>query len=216
MKKEHRPLSEETKQKISVAKKGHPRREKPRRTHDDLFAAITTAIDALTQEEQAAFVRAAALLTRTGIFLAWGKIVDAPTLELLRQACNLGLGELFDFCLGAPLFDGTIIVTEKTLKAWALRFVSVAWLMHSEMLVGVDGRPLTLAQLAALRQLNCSRCALSLTAQRFAAPFRFRTRIQKRSDRSRYASSAKSGWEKRRAREAAEARVSHPHTPATK
>ncbi|MEY2499824.1 MAG: hypothetical protein QOI07_158 [Verrucomicrobiota bacterium] len=87
------------------------------------------------------------------------------------------------------------------------RFVAVAWLLHSEMLVGNDGKPLSLDQLGKIPQLDCTKCALSLLAKRFADQFHYHARVQKRKgSKPNYAAAAKTGWDKRRARIKAKAK----------
>jgi hypothetical protein len=96
------------------------------------------------------------------------------------------------------------------------RFVAVAWLLHSETLVDDEldeqgaptGKlvPLTLDQLGKLPQLDCTKVALSLLAKRFGEEFKFHARVQKRAGtKPNYARAAKTGWAKRRVREAAAA-----------
>jgi hypothetical protein len=114
------------------------------------------------------------------------------------------LRELFDFCFRGKVNNLERAVDEKGLQIAMRRFVAVVWLMHSELLVGEDGQVLTLEQLSKLPQLDCTRCSLSLLAQRFGNQVGFRGRVQKRvGGKANYAASAKSGWEKRRSREAA-------------
>ena len=108
-----------------------------------------------------------------------------------------GVREVFQFCLPSRTrgFD-------KAALGYAIRrFVSIAWLLHSEMMRGADGAVLTLTQLARLPQLKCSKVALSLSAKHFADRFKFHSRVQKRTgSKENYAAAAKTGWDKRRAR----------------
>jgi hypothetical protein len=128
------------------------------------------------------------------------------TRELVGRMTGKLLRELFDFCFSGRLHNRERVADEQGLRIAMRRFVSVAWLMHSELLVGEDGQVLTLEQLSKLPQLDCTRCSLSLLAQRFAKPYGFQSRVQKqKSGKVNYAASARTGWKKRRAREAAEA-----------
>jgi hypothetical protein len=101
------------------------------------------------------------------------------------------------------------------------RFVAVAWMLHSEMLIGTDTDeqgepvPLTLEQLGDVPQLDCTKVALSLLAKRFGEMFAFHARVQKRkTSKGNYADAAKKGWGKRRARAKAAARVKKPRAAA--
>lgn len=135
--------------------------------------------------------------------LAGQRVTQAEAALIFAMAAR-GVREVFDFCLtgGQYAFEGPHVA--KAIR----RFVAVAWLLHSEMMRGADGKILTLAQLAKLPQLGCTKVALSLNAQRFADQFRFRARVQKRSGtKENYAAAAKTGWEKRRARAAARSRT---------
>jgi hypothetical protein len=81
------------------------------------------------------------------------------------------------------------------------RFVAIAWMLHSEMLVGEDDEPLTLEQLGKLPQIDCTKVTLSLIAKSFGEQTKFHSRVQKRkSSKENYAGAAKTGWTKRRAR----------------
>jgi hypothetical protein len=120
---------------------------------------------------------------------------------LIVQMAQRGLGEVMSFC-----FVGRKL-NEKGLQIAMRRFVAVAWMLHSELLVGAetDERgepiPLSLAELGKIPQLDCTKVALSLLAKRFGAMFKFQSRMQKRQGtKVNYAASAKIGWDKRRAR----------------
>jgi hypothetical protein len=129
--------------------------------------------------------------------------VTPETLTLIAQACERGLKEVFTYCLGFTSSNGgpRRVVDERGLQTATRRFIAIAWLLHSELLVGPDGVPLTLQQLSKLPQVDCTRCALSLLAQRFGKRFAFQSRVQKRQGgKVNYAQSAKEGWTKRRAR----------------
>lgn len=125
--------------------------------------------------------------------------VDANTLALMTKVAARGLTEVFKFCLrGCEPFDA------KKLQTAMRRFVAIAWLLHSEDLVGEDGEALKLSELGRLAQLDCTKCALSLQAKAFGNQFGFQSRVQKRrtskGKRGTYSQAAKQGWEKRRAR----------------
>jgi hypothetical protein len=120
--------------------------------------------------------------------------------KLVAQIAARGVKEFFDFCIpaGVPL-------DENATRTAIRRFFAVAWLLHSEMLLSPetkpDGRqvPMTLDKLSKLPQLECTRCNLSVQAQKFGKQFGFRTRVQKRENsRPNYAESARLGWIKRR------------------
>lgn len=138
-------------------------------------------------------------------------------LQEVAEMSARGTKAVFDFCIpvkGADRGGGVLPFNARTLKLAMRRFVAVAWLLHSEMLVDDEldeqgiptGRvvPLSLDQLGKLPQLDCTKVALSLLAKRFGEKFKFQSRVQKRqSTKPNYASAAVTGWEKRRAREAA-------------
>lgn len=117
---------------------------------------------------------------------------------------------VFQYCFYEPraLRCGgeAVLLDEDGVRHVIQRFFAVAWLLRSEMLLSKnqkDGRslPMTLRELAALPQVSCSRCNLSILAQKFGKLFNnFRGRTQKReSAKPHYAEAAKVGWEKRRA-----------------
>jgi hypothetical protein len=115
--------------------------------------------------------------------------------------------EVMSYCFDGKLYGSDRVVDDAGLRLAMRRFVSVAWLLHSEMLLSPDGTPMTLEQLSKLPQLDCTRCSLSLLAQKFGKKWDFHARVQKRKGgKPAYAASAKTGWEKRRAREEAEVR----------
>jgi hypothetical protein len=119
--------------------------------------------------------------------------VDPQLMESLVRVASRGLYELFRFCFEGRMLD------EKGMRIAIRRFVSVAWMLHSEMLIGPDKKPLTLEQLGEIPQIDCTKCALSLLAQRFGDQFGFHARIQKRrGSKENYAAAAKRGWKKRR------------------
>lgn len=130
--------------------------------------------------------------------------IDPEQMEMLIRVASRGLHELFHFCFAGRKLN------QKGMQIAMRRFVAVAWLLHSEMLIGVEKNstgtpvPLTLQQLGKVPQLDCSRCALSLLAKKFGEQFHFHARVQKRkTSKGNYARSAKTGWVKRRARAAA-------------
>lgn len=115
--------------------------------------------------------------------------------RLLAAVAGKGIFEIMDYCFAGRALD------EKSLTIAWRKFIAVAWLLHSEMLVGENGQPMTLEQLGRVPQLNCTRCALSLKAKGFSERTGFHSRIQKRLEgRQNYSKSAKGGWVKRRAR----------------
>lgn len=106
-----------------------------------------------------------------------------------------GLTELFMFCFHGQTLD------RKGMRTAIRRFISVAWMLKSEELVGANGKPLSLDKLSKLPQIRCTRCTLSLLAQEFGKRWGFRVRVQKRvSSKPNYAHAAIGGWAKRRAR----------------
>ena len=145
--------------------------------------------------------------------------LDRKQTKLVEKMAGQGIEALFRFCI--PLKASGFAnrpgkFNERGLQIAMRRFVSVAWLLHSEMLVDDEldehgqptGRlmPLTLEQLSKLPQLDCTKVSLSLWAKRFGEQFKFHARVQKRqSTKPNYASAAKTGWAKRRARQAASA-----------
>src|SRR5437870_321859 len=126
------------------------------------------------------------------------------TRELVGRMTDKLLSELFAFCFSGNLHNRERTVDPKGLQIAMRRFVAVAWLMHSELLVGEDGQVLTLEQLSKLPQLDCTRCSLSLLAQKFGKRCGgFHTRVQKQvGGKANYAASAKAAWKKRRAQQA--------------
>ena len=133
-----------------------------------------------------------------------GRRVTQAEAALIFAMAARGVREVFDFCL----VSGQHTFNARLMQYAMRRFVAIAWLLHSEMMRGPDGNILTLAQLAKLPQLDCTKVALSLSAQRFADQFRFHTRIQKRrGTKETYAAAAKIGWQKRRARAAARSKA---------
>jgi hypothetical protein len=136
-----------------------------------------------------------------------GSDLDQRQAALIAQIAERGISAVMKFCLDNLLPTPSLplrCVTPSRLQVSMRKFVAVAWLLDSSVLVGDDGKPLTLDQLGKLPQLDCTRCALSLMAKKFGDQFKFRARVQKRaSSKPNYAASAKSGWEKRRAREKA-------------
>jgi hypothetical protein len=129
--------------------------------------------------------------------------------RLVAQLAERGTSAVLKFCLSnlQPPLGAHKPLTETSLQISMRRFVAIAWLLHSEMLVGNDGKPLTLDQLGKIPQLDCTKCALSLLAKRFADQFNFHARIQKKKgSKPNYAAAAKTGWDKRRARQKAAAR----------
>jgi hypothetical protein len=133
-----------------------------------------------------------------------GGRVTQPQAELIAAMAARGVREVFSFCLS----NGQYPLNERFMQYAIRRFVSIAWLLHSEMLVGPDKKPLSLGQLGKLPQLSCTKVALSLLAQKFACQFRFQARVQKRAGtKENYAVAAKAGWAKRRARAAARSKA---------
>jgi hypothetical protein len=127
-------------------------------------------------------------------------------IQLLSQMAQTGIASVFKFCLPSKnvYTDKLGPFNEGSLRTAMRRFVAVAWMLHSEMLTGESEEPLTLDQLGKLPQLDCTKVTLSLSAKRFGDSFGFHSRMQKRkSCKENYAGAAKTGWEKRRAREAA-------------
>jgi hypothetical protein len=132
-------------------------------------------------------------------FFAKGEL-DQETAQTVAAMIARGTKEIFSFCFGKENLD------ERGLRIAMRRFVSIAWLLHSEMLIGENDEPLTLEQLGNLPLLNCTKVTLSLNAQDFGRKFKFQGRTQKRQHtKPNYASAAVGGWAKRRAREKAEA-----------
>jgi hypothetical protein len=115
--------------------------------------------------------------------------LSPSVLRSMMVVAARGLSEVFKYCFSGRPLD------EKGLRIAGRRFVSVAWLLHSKMLVGENGVPLSLEQLSSLPQVDCSRCALSVLAQNFGKQWGFSSRVQKRkSSKANYARSAKTGW----------------------
>jgi hypothetical protein len=71
-------------------------------------------------------------------------------LQELQSYAAKGMEAVFAFCF-------TETLTENGLRSSMRKFVAICWLLHSEFLVGKDGKILTLAQLAKIPQLSCSR-----------------------------------------------------------
>jgi hypothetical protein len=133
--------------------------------------------------------------------------LNQETAQLISQMAARGTDELLSYCLVRTREGGyrQAPFNSRTLQIAMRRFVAVAWMLHSEMLTGEDDQPLTLEKLGKIPQLGCSKVTLSLQAQRFADRFGFHARVQKRqSSKGNYATAAKTGWEKRRARAKAE------------
>lgn len=134
--------------------------------------------------------------------------LDPEMVAMMIKVAARGLYELIHFCFAGRKLN------EKGMQIAMRRFVAVAWMLHSEMLIGTDtdeageAVPLTLEQLGNVPQLDCTKVALSLLAKRFGEMFKFHARVQKRkTSKENYAGAAKTGWVKRRARAKAAARV---------
>jgi hypothetical protein len=134
--------------------------------------------------------------------------LDPELVAVMIKVAARGLYELIHFCFAGRKLN------EKGMQIAMRRFVAVAWMLHSEMLIGTDkdesgeAVPLTLEQLGKVPQLDCTKVALSLLAKRFGEMFHFHARVQKRkTSKGNYAGAAKTGWVKRRARAKAAARV---------
>lgn len=114
--------------------------------------------------------------------------------------------EIFTFCFGKQKLDPQ----GKGMRAAFRRFVAISWMLASEKMVGLDGKPLSLDKLGKQPQLRCTRCALCLLAKKFGQPWGFRVRVQRRvSTKPNYARAARTGWALRRKRAAAG--EEHPH-----
>jgi hypothetical protein len=127
--------------------------------------------------------------------------LDPEMVAMMIKVAARGLYELIHFCFAGRKLN------EKGMQIAMRRFVAVAWMLHSEMLIGTDtdeageAVPLTLEQLGNVPQLDCTKVALSLLAKRFGEMFHFHARVQKRkTSKGNYAGAAKTGWVKRRAR----------------
>lgn len=119
---------------------------------------------------------------------------------MIAVMAKRGIAEVMRFCFYSGMGTNHEL-DEKGLQIAMRKFVAICWLTHSEFMVGANGEPLTLQQLGAIPQLDCTKVALSLVAQKFAGQFGFHARIQKRrGSKANYAASAKTGWAKRRAR----------------
>lgn len=132
-----------------------------------------------------------------GVTQAQAAVISAMAARGIREVC--------EFALARWRNKGP---DTNSMEVVARRLVAIAWLLHSDFLRGEDGEVLTLTQLARLPQLKCTKVALSLSAKLFADRFKFHSRVQKRSgSKENYAAAAKSGWDKRRAREKAKQRT---------
>ncbi len=118
--------------------------------------------------------------------------LSPAAVQTMMAVADRPLRELFSYCFsGRP-------TNEKGLAIAMRRFIAVAWMLHSEMLVGIHGRPLTLEELGKLPRIDCTKCTLSILAQNFGKQWGFHTRVQKRlGGKTNYAAAAKRGWEKR-------------------
>ena len=126
-----------------------------------------------------------------------GEITQDKKDDLMEIAAR-GLSELILFCFKGQRMDRR----GKGLRTAIRRFVAVAWMLKSHVIVDEDDDPLSLDRLSQLPQVRCTRCTLSLLAQEFGRAWGFRVRVQKReSTKVNYARSAKHGWKKRRLRE---------------
>lgn len=144
-------------------------------------------------------------------YFAKGELTQEDA-RLISQMASTGIAKVMDFCLvpqpqkgqAAPRRGLTRELDEYGLQIAMRRFVAIAWMIHSEMMIGESGEPLTLEQLGQLPQLDCTKVTLSLIAKQFGEKCNFHARIQKRKgSKENYAGAAKTGWAKRRAREAA-------------
>ena len=118
--------------------------------------------------------------------------LSPKVIATMQSAAAKGLEAVFSYCLAGRPLD------EKGLQLAARRFVSVAWLLHSDFLLDADGKSMTLDRLSNLPQLDCTKCALSILAQNFGKQFNYHARVQKRAgSKSNYAKSATAGWAKR-------------------
>jgi hypothetical protein len=135
-------------------------------------------------------------------FSTRGSDLNQQEAAVVAQMAERGIASVMQYCLSSPVTREIKPLNPKSLTIAMRRFVAIAWLLHSELLVGELGEPLTLDLLGKLPQLDCTRCALSLLAKGFADRHNFQARVQKRkSSKPNYAASAKTGWEKRRARQ---------------
>ncbi len=124
---------------------------------------------------------------------------DDQTLQRLMVEGARGIKEMVFFC-----FYGRT-VNEKNILTGLRRFISIAWMLFPDVFKDEFGKTVSLEKLADLKNVDCTKVALSLMAQDFGARWKFHARIQKRlSSKPNFASSAKTGWVKRRAREKAE------------
>lgn len=122
---------------------------------------------------------------------------DTEMVKAMIQIAARGVNEVVLFCFRGIKLDAR----GRGLRTAIRRFMSIAWMLKSNDLRGKDGKPLSLDRISKQPQIRCSRCALSLLAQEFGAQWGFRVRIQKRdSTKKNYASGARRGWRKRRAR----------------
>ena len=104
------------------------------------------------------------------------------------------LFELFHFC-----FAGRRLDRPKEVRTALRCFVSVVWLIRPDLLQDGEGKRMSLADLAALPEVDCSKYFLSMLAGAFAKKWGFHSMTQKRpGSRENFAAGAKIGWAKRR------------------
>jgi hypothetical protein len=130
----------------------------------------------------------------------WKEIgeADLDLIESLIEVAARGLNELLMFCFHGQQLDRK----GRGLRTAIRRFIAVAWLVNSSLLVSSNGMPLSLEQLSKLRQIKCTRCSLSLLAQKFGDKWGFHARVQKRVEtKPNNARAAVRGWAKRRERQ---------------
>jgi hypothetical protein len=126
--------------------------------------------------------------------------------EEIERALQVEIKFVQDFKRFA--FTGRDLSNPKQLRIAFRRVLAVLWLLDSTALTRKDKKtgllvPMTLEELGRLPLVKCSRCALSLLAQRYGKSHGIQARVQKRvSTKPNYARAAKRGWKKRRAREA--------------
>lgn len=131
--------------------------------------------------------------------------MNKEQIEELVQVATRGINELIHFCFVGKKLDPE----GKAMREAFRKFIAISWALKSHLLVGRDGKVLSLRELSEMPQVSCSKYWLSLLASEFCDKWGFHVRVQKRpSAKENYSKAAKGGWIKRRQRQADEAMLS--------
>ena len=113
--------------------------------------------------------------------------------ELIGDMIREALCEVIGFCFSGRN-EGP-----RRLQTAIRKFFAVAWLLNPDLLQGEQGERLSLADLAKLPEISCSKAYLSLIAYQFADKHSFVSSVQKnRGSHGSFVSGALVGWAKRR------------------